>query len=130
MSEVELSSEDLTMALMPIYFTTSNLNRRKSVKVTKKKMLAEAEHQKFLKKLGYKPLDKTAKDVFKYVPYSADKSLSPTSDKIPGHMAKKEIMHYSGERKLLGIATMHKSNMVPVFADNKEVAIDIARMRR
>jgi hypothetical protein len=37
---------------------------------------------------------------------------------------------YSGERQLLGIATMHKSNMVPVFADNKEVAVDIARMRR
>lgn len=37
---------------------------------------------------------------------------------------------YSGERQLIGIATMHKSNMVPIFADNKEVAIDIARMRR
>ena len=37
---------------------------------------------------------------------------------------------YSGERQLIGIATMHKSNMVPVFADNKEVAVDIARMRR
>ena len=36
----------------------------------------------------------------------------------------------NGERQLLGIATMHKSNMVPVFADNKQVAEDIARMRR
>jgi len=35
---------------------------------------------------------------------------------------------YSGERKLIGIATMHKSNMVPVFA--KSDAEDIARMRR
>jgi hypothetical protein len=30
----------------------------------------------------------------------------------------------------LGIATMHKSNMVPVFADKKEDAVDIANMRR
>jgi hypothetical protein len=37
-------------------------------------------------------------------------------------------MVYSGERKLLGIATMHKSNMVPVFSS--EEATEIARMRR
>jgi len=35
---------------------------------------------------------------------------------------------YSGERKLLGIATMHKSNMVPVFEG--EDAKDLAKMRR
>ena len=44
--------------------------------------------------------------------------------------AKKEPMQYSGERKLLGIATMHKSNAVPIFEDNKEHAKEIARMRR
>jgi hypothetical protein len=49
----------------------------------------------------------------------------PLSNHIP---AKRESMQYNGERKLLGIATMHKSNMVPVF-DN-ESAIDLARMRR
>jgi hypothetical protein len=41
---------------------------------------------------------------------------------------RKESMVYSGERKLLGIATMHKSNMVPVFSI--EEATDVARMRR
>ena len=44
--------------------------------------------------------------------------------------AKKEQMVYSGERQLLGVATMHKSNMVPIFADNKEEAKEIAIMRR
>jgi hypothetical protein len=43
-------------------------------------------------------------------------------------MAKKEAKVYNGERKLLGIATMHKSNLVPVF--DKESAEDIAKMRR
>ena len=49
---------------------------------------------------------------------------------------KKEPMQYTGERKLLGIATMHKSNMVPIFADDEEdksgrkAATEIATMRR
>jgi hypothetical protein len=43
---------------------------------------------------------------------------------------KREPMQYTGERKLLGIATMHKSNMVPIFEEDKQHAIDIARMRR
>lgn len=42
--------------------------------------------------------------------------------------AKSQPQTYSGEQKLLGIATLHKSNMVPVFA--KQDAEDIARMRR
>ena len=53
-----------------------------------------------------------------------------TSDRVAGHGAVKEPMVYSGERQLLGIATMHKSNMVPVFADKKSDAVDIAQMRR
>jgi len=43
-------------------------------------------------------------------------------------MAKKEAKVYNGKRKLLGIATMHKSNMVPVFS--KDDAEEIAKMRR
>lgn len=42
--------------------------------------------------------------------------------------SKKEVLMYTGERKLLGIATMHKSNMVPVF--DSDDAKDLARMRR
>jgi len=45
-----------------------------------------------------------------------------------GNCSKKEPMKYSGERKLLGIGTMHKSNMVPIF--DEEHAKDIAKMRR
>jgi len=44
--------------------------------------------------------------------------------------AKKEPQKYTGERKLIGIATMHKSNMVPVFEDDKQYAKDLAKMRR
>lgn len=44
-----------------------------------------------------------------------------------------EPMQYTGKRKLLGIATMHKSNLVPVFAEEdggSQYAKDLARMRR
>lgn len=48
---------------------------------------------------------------------------------------KKESMQYTGERKLVGIAMMHKSNLVPVFADEDDKdgskqATEIAQMRR
>jgi len=48
---------------------------------------------------------------------------------------KKPTMHYTGDRKLVGIAMMHKSNLVPVFADEddktgQKQATEIAQMRR
>ena len=60
-----------------------------------------------------------------------DTSTISSSDNGIGYhpsMAKKEAKVYNGKRKLLGIATMHKSNLVPVF--DKESAEDIAKMRR
>jgi hypothetical protein len=41
---------------------------------------------------------------------------------------KKQTMRYSGKRRLLGIATLHKSNLVPVF--EKEELKAIGHMRR
>lgn len=52
----------------------------------------------------------------------------PSCDTGGGQTIKKESRQYNGERKLLGIATMHKSSMVPVFS--QEHAEDIAKMRR
>jgi hypothetical protein len=55
------------------------------------------------------------------------KYRSLVSDQIT-NCERKEPIQYSGERTLLGIAVMHKSNMVPVF--DAESAKDIAQMRR
>ena len=84
----------------------------------------------------YKPKHTKEKEFKEYEttkPYVRDtttyRSLE-TSNVIPGACAKKETQTYSGERRLLGVATMHKSNMVPIFADNKEEAKEIAQMRR
>lgn len=52
----------------------------------------------------------------------------PSGDGIGVSLTKKPEMQYTGD-ELVGIATMHKSNMVPVRKDSND-AIDIARMRR
>lgn len=59
---------------------------------------------------------------------STHRSFGPATRRAP--------MQYTGERRLIGIATMHKSNMVPIFADDEEdksgrkAATEIATMRR
>jgi len=107
--------------------------RRKKLPNTAKRRKALADHESWLKKLGLdlKSLKKrlTTWTGYPIPDYSTDPNYPPCSDKIPvGPSKKKEIQQYSGKRKLLGIATMHKSNMVPVF--DKEDAKDIAKMRR
>lgn len=44
-----------------------------------------------------------------------------------GSTAKTKPKIYTGT-KIIGIATMHKSNMVPIF--NEEAAVEVAQMRR
>ena len=52
-----------------------------------------------------------------------------TSDTIPtGSTARKEPQQYTGDL-IVGIGTMHKSNMVPIMRGTNE-AKDIAKMRR
>jgi hypothetical protein len=46
---------------------------------------------------------------------------------ITGPISSKPAPTYTGT-KVLGIGTMHKSNMVPIFSDKE--AVDISRMRR
>ena len=61
----------------------------------------------------------------------AEEYPSFVAEHINGNITPKiEPMQYTGERKLLGIAAMHKSNLVPVFEEDKNYAKDLARMRR
>ena len=128
----------MSMHLVGPYMTTTKYNSKKrNRKKTAKLLKAEAEHEKFMRKMGVSQEQLEGKLYDKYgkrksVNERPDYNTGPrmTSDTIAGHGAAKESMIYSGERKLLGIATMHKSNMVPIFADKKEDAKDIASMRR
>ena len=125
----------MSMHLMGPYMTTTKYNSKKSNrKKTAKLLKAEAEHEKFLRKQGVHPEQLAAKKKHKNLnsipDYKANKPDLELSNKIAGHGPARESNTYSGERQLLGIATMHKSNMVPVFADRKEDAKDISSMRR
>ena len=129
----------MTMHLVGPYLTTTRYNQKKSNrKKSARQIKAEAEHNKFLRKMGIDP-DAT-RSVKCYGSTSDSKpegrgstprtdAKFATSDRIPtGVAVKPEPKVYSGKQVLLGIATMHKSNMVPVFS--KQNATDIAKMRR
>lgn len=82
-----------------------------------------------------KPLEGGAKAKgIKVIARKPPKTEAPIQDRIPsnpkgmmGLATKSTPMKYTGD-KIIGIATMHKSNMVPIF--NEEAAVDVAQMRR
>lgn len=89
----------------------------------------------------YKP--KTKKETAKSTPWHYSEPVRRETPDYPSRISKhsfapatkKEAMVYTGERKLVGIAMMHKSNLVPVFADDddktgQKQATEIAQMRR
>ena len=116
--------------------TTINTKKRKAKGITAADRKAQAEHDKWLTKMGVHPdqLAEKKKANKGKSPYSLPDYSSPggnkipTSDRICGNGTKKEGNTYSGERQLLGVAMMHKSNLVPVFSTKD--AKEIARMRR
>jgi hypothetical protein len=129
----------MTMHLMGPYMTTTVYNRKNKSNKTKRQVQAEQAHEKYLRKMGVHPDQLEAKKI-KSVKCYGSTSVSKTEGRgstpctdanLPVYdpsMAKREPQVYNGERKLLGIATLHKSNMVPVFS--KDDAEEIAKMRR
>ena len=83
-----------------------------------------ADHEAFMKKMG---VGKVKADAGNSIP---DYNTGPrmTSDKVAGNGTKMEGKKYTGTL-IKGIATMHKSNAVPVMKGTSQ-AVDIARMRR
>ena len=123
----------MSMHLLPAFVTTNSTKKRKKKK-TQKQIEADAAHAKFLKKMGYKgngPVVQRSERVAHNRVVAGSNPAGPTklSNKIPvGVAPKQEPKQYTGKRKLLGIATMHKSNLVPVFS--QEDAESISKMRR
>ena len=96
---------------------------------------AEQEHREWLLKHGVNP-DVKAKRKKEFVVYESTKEAyvretkrypSFSSSPVPGNGAKKETMVYTGDY-IIGIATMHKSNLVPVGRNDNPK--DYATMRR
>jgi hypothetical protein len=123
------------------WLSTTSSKKRKNVKFKsaehKAKYLAsQKEWEALLKKHKINQEDKrkeramSSKEVFKTTePYRRETTHYPSlnSEHVCGVAAKAEPKVYTGTL-IKGIATMHKSNAVPVF--NNEQAEEIARMRR
>ena len=126
----------MTMHLVGPYMTTTRYNRKQKPSNNKRNIAAQAEHDKWLSKMNAHPdqikenKKKNAGVSIRSIPdYRSMGNSIPTSDVMPGgSTAPAERQVYSGERTLLGVAVMHKSNLVPVFGKND--AKEISRMRR
>ncbi|OUU25618.1 MAG: hypothetical protein CBB97_09395 [Candidatus Endolissoclinum sp. TMED37] len=152
----------MTMHLVGPYMTTTSYKKRKKKKLTLGKMTKYQEqmreHNKFMKRIGAPEQVMNLEEYIAYAQGNHRPKTEPRAISLPWHetgnsfertlpvasassensfapATKKPDMKYTGERKLIGIATMHKSNMVPVFADEDDVngskaATEIATMRR
>ena len=85
---------------MPVYYTDTNLKKRKKRKVTASMQKAQLEQDKYLKKLGYVPKEQRQRE---FKPLSLDelwgnydnRKTIPTSDKV-GNGLKKSKPLYTG----------------------------------
>jgi len=91
----------------------------------------EADWQALMKKYPAKKVKaKTGelKDNYRLsIPADRDPRRYPSLDTGKGSTAPAQTKVYTGD-KMIGIGTMHKSNMVPIF--NDQAAKDISTMRR
>jgi len=119
----------MTMHLLPIYYN-NNSNKKKKPFRKPGWSKAQAEHDKWLKSKGVHPeqLKNKEKCSGNSIPsYATSSNCVPTSDYI-GRVEGRKTQHVYTGTYITGLATMHKSNMVPVWEE--EDAKDIARMRR
>ena len=105
----------MTMHLMPVYYNNNNSKKRKPFRKPGWQK-AQAEHDAWLKKRGVHPsqLKNKEKSSGNRIPdYSSDHKSVPTSNYVGPIEGRKAAKVYSGDY-IVGIATMHKSNAVPV----------------
>ena len=105
---------------------------RHKIENSRRNREAQANHEEWLASHGLDTytLKQKAKGFKGYdIPeYKSDPNQPKCGDKIPVNGGnKREEMEYSGERRLLGIAMMHKSNLVPVW--DEEGAKEITAMK-
>ena len=137
--------------------TSLNTKKRKATKMTagrlEKLQKDHREHNKYMKRIhahsnvmtfdeyveyvsgNFKAKTTTKAKEWKYELTVRDTKEYPSVGNGVGVGLVKQPLQYTGERRLVGIATMHKSNMVPVFADDDDKdgskqATEIAQMRR
>jgi hypothetical protein len=99
------------MALLPAYYTTTNLSSRKKSKKSAKDIQQELEHQKFLKRMGVKGFD--GKRTAEIPSYKVENSV-PLSNSIPGGTFKKKDLYSmtKNESKEVAEEIRRKANRV------------------
>lgn len=113
---------------MGLVYVNDRSLKRKRRKLTKEQREAEENFKKLLEKWDKLPKfasGKPVKQIKKAVVAEVDRRLPAKFDK--GVAAKREVLKYTGT-KVLGVATMHKSNAVPIFSS--EEAVEVSTMRR
>jgi hypothetical protein len=154
----------MTMHLARGLTTLNTKKPKKKTKYTKSQIekwtVEMRQHNKKMRKIHCHDLQMTLDDYIEYIHgrykpkkktetvmnlpwHQSGTEFKRTTDHIPSRISshsfspctKRQPLQYTGERKLVGIATMHKSNMVPIFADDddktgKKQATEIATMRR
>jgi hypothetical protein len=125
------------MHLVGPYLTTTKYNSKRKIANTKKLRDAKAEHEAWLKKHGIddaslaKKLPKDRRgnrvSIHEIPNYQEHAPKVKLSNQVAGSGAKTEEKRYTGTL-IKGIATMHKSNAVPIM--NKQQAIEVSNMRR
>ena len=119
----------MTMHLMPVYYNNNNSKKRKTFRKAGWQN-GQAEHDAWLMKRGVHPsqLKNKIKNSGNKAPnYKEHSRALPTSDYTGPIVGKSKSNTYTGSF-ITGIATMHKSNMVPVNKNTK--GADYATMRR
>lgn len=144
----------MTMHLVGPYMTTTNYKKRKNKKLTNaqverlrtdwkaynKRMRQIHAHNEQFQTFEdyvayvhghYKPKERKVEKFELYKPtdsYRRETATIPSLGPGVGVATKKESQKYTGDL-IVGIATMHKSNAVPVMRGTSQ-AEDIAKMRR
>jgi hypothetical protein len=95
-------------------------------KQNKKMLEAQARHEKWLESIGVKGRTKLKGVEHVNLREGLSENAKLTNG-VAGNGAKKAANVYTGDY-IMGIATMHKSNAVPITS--KEQAVDSATMRR
>ena len=117
------------MHLMPVYYNNNNNKKKKPFRKPGWQK-AQAEHDAWLMKRGVHPSqlkNKTKNAGIKAPNYKELSRALPTGDYTGPIVGKSKSNTYTGSF-ITGIATMHKSNMVPVNKNTK--GADYATMRR
>jgi hypothetical protein len=95
-------------------------------KPNKRMLEAQARHEKWLESMGVKGRTKLKGVEHVNLREGLSENAKLTNG-VAGNGAKKAANVYTGDY-IMGIATMHKSNAVPITS--KEQAVDSATMRR